>query len=59
VDPVFRFERCSNHCESIGFDAVARRIEPFDDGPTMLTSMMFTAMTSKSKTVTTAAKTAD
>jgi hypothetical protein len=30
-----------------------------DDGPTMLTSMMLTAMTSKSKTVTTAAKTAD
>jgi hypothetical protein len=36
-----------------------RRIEPFDDGPTILMSMKLTAMTSKTKTVTTAVKTAD
>jgi hypothetical protein len=52
-------ERCSSHWTSIGSDAVARRIEPCDDGPTMLNPMMPEAMTSKTKTVTTAVKTAD
>ncbi|MET0746415.1 MAG: hypothetical protein ABWY78_23815 [Microvirga sp.] len=45
--------------EAQDLDAVARRIEPFDDGATMLTPMMPKAMTSKTKTATTVAKAAD